>query len=70
MSTEVTLSSYRSTDGKRLVNITKNEGTTFVYFYENSELVNKIRNTKDILHAEELAEEFTMGFLNPKLLLG
>ncbi|MDR3503069.1 MAG: hypothetical protein P4L79_10870 [Legionella sp.] len=67
---EVTLSEYYSTGRTRRVTVTKNENTLFLYFYENNELVDTVRNPRNLAHAEQLAEDFVAGLLNPKLLLG
>ena len=68
--TEVTISSFYSDNKKRHVVITKNDNTNLVYFYEDGVLVNTIRNPSSITQAEQLAEDYTSGFLNPKLILG
>ena len=68
---ETTVSEFYSADRTRhVVVVTKNDNTNLVYFYENNELINTVRKPTDILQAEQLAEDFTLGFLNPRVILG
>ena len=61
------ISTYRSEDGERIAEVRRNEDGYYVEFYLNEEYVKVVDVSAHSIHfAEDIAENYVLGIINPK----